>query len=403
MNNMDEKFKEAMPIINHLLLNGYDTYFVGGAVRDQLLGKTIGDIDIATAAKPDQVIELFNKVIPVGIDHGTVLVRFDGESYEVTTFRVDGEYSDFRHPDEVEYVSTIEEDLSRRDFTMNAIAMDKDGQLIDPFEGLKDIQYQIIQTVGSPDERFQEDPLRMMRAIRFVSQHGFQLSTSTYQAFDQWKHLLSNIAVERIAVEFEKLFRGENIHKAWNLLVESKLYAHLPILKDAPSIMDTSKRISWIPLHDLAEVITVFYLLDSQSSVDSWIKHWKLSNRIKRKCLTLVNAWELWGSKKEMQTLYHLGEEYIVAFYRVLTTLDQKPKKTIRELYSDYRCLPIHSRQDLQVSGNDIKAWFPSQKPGPWIKQFMDTLEKLIVDGELNNEPYEIKERVTSWSPHEQN
>ncbi len=403
MNIMDEKFTEAMPVIDHLLLNGYDTYFVGGAVRDHLLGKTIGDIDIATSAKPDQVMELFDKVIPVGIDHGTVLVRFDGESYEITTFRVDGEYNDYRHPDEVKYVSTIEEDLSRRDFTMNAIAMDKDGRLVDPFEGQKDIQGQKIQTVGSPDERFQEDPLRMMRAIRFVSQHGFQLSTSTYQAFDQWKHLLSHIAVERVAVEFEKLFRGENLYKAWNLLVESKLYAQLPLLNAAPSLIDSSKQVSWVPLQDLAEVVTVFYLLDSQTSVNDWVKHWKLSNRTKRKCLSLVNAWELWQCKKEKRTLYHLGEENIKAFFRVLTTLNQKPDKELRELHVEYHSLPIHSRQDLRVDGNDIKAWFPSQKPGPWIKQFIENIEKLIVEGDLNNEPLEIKERVTAWKKHDLN
>ncbi len=400
---MDKKFLDAMPVIQHLQSNGHDTYFVGGAVRDQLLGKDIGDIDIATAAKPDEVIELFDKVIPVGIDHGTVLVRYGGESYEVTTFRIDGEYNDFRHPDEVEYVLSIEEDLSRRDFTMNAIAMDKDGQIIDPYGGEEDLRAQKIKTVGSPDERFQEDPLRMMRAIRFVSQHGFELSEETYKAFDQWKQLLSHIAVERVAVEFEKLFNGVDLNKAWELLVESSLYAHLPILNESPQLLNATKQITWITLYDLAEVITVFHLLEPGTSIDKWVKHWKLSNRIKRKSLTLVDAWDLWQNSKEKQSLYHLGEEHIAAFYRVLSTLKNHFDKDINELYNAHKSLPIHSRQDLKVDGNDIKKWFPDERPGPWIKQFMESIEELIINGELANDSLEIKERVASWNPHELN
>ncbi len=400
---MDKKFLDAMPVIEHLQSNGYDTYFVGGAVRDQLLGKEIGDIDIATAAKPDVVIELFDKVIPVGIDHGTVLVRYGGESYEVTTFRMDGEYNDFRHPDVVEYVSSIEEDLSRRDFTMNAIAMDKGGHIIDPYGGKEDIRAQQINTVGSPDERFQEDPLRMMRAIRFVSQHGFELSEGTYAAFDKWKHLLSHIAVERIAVEFEKLFNGEDLNKAWELLVESSLFTHLPILNESPQLMDSTKQITWIPLYDLAEVITVFHLLEHGNSIDKWVKHWKLSNRIKRKSLTLVNAWDLWQNSKKKQGLYHLGKEHIAAFHRVLSTLNTQIDKDISDLYKAHTSLPIHSRKDLEVDGNDIKEWFPDEKPGPWIKQFMESVEELIINGELVNDLLVIKERVTSWNPHELN
>ncbi|KGX85535.1 CCA tRNA nucleotidyltransferase [Pontibacillus marinus] len=400
---MDKKFLDAMPVVLHLQSSGYDTYFVGGAVRDQLLGKEIWDIDIATAAKPDEVTELFDKVIPVGIDHGTVLVRYGGESYEVTTFRIDGEYNDFRHPEEVEYVSSIEEDLSRRDFTMNAIAMGKDGQIIDPYGGQEDIRAQKIKTVGSPDERFQEDPLRMMRAIRFVSQHGFELTDGTYSAFDQWKHLLSHIAIERIAVEFEKLFNGHELNKAWTLLVDSNLYAHLPILNESPQLMNSTKTIKWIPLNDLAEVITVFHILKPEISIDMWVKHWKLSNRIKRKSLTLVNAWDLWQNSKEKQCLYLLGEDHIAAFYRVLSTLNTHFDQDIKELFKAHHSLPIHSRKDLKVDGNDIKGWFPNEKPGPWIKRFMESVEELIINGELVNDSLEIKERVTSWNPHELN
>ncbi len=400
---MNEKFLEAMPIVKHLESHGYATYFVGGAVRDELLGKTIGDIDIATEARPDEVTSLFEKVIPVGIDHGTVMVRYEGESYEVTTFRVDGEYNDLRHPDEVEYVSTIEEDLSRRDFTMNAIAMDQNGNLIDPFEGKKDIIHHNIRTVGSPHERFQEDPLRMMRAIRFVSQHGFELSDKTYNAFDKWKHLLGHIAIERIAVEFEKLFQGQNIHKAWSLLRESRLYAHLPVLKSSHALLEETKNVHWVPLCDLAEVISVFHLLNTSTPIHTWVKEWKLSNRIKRKSLLIVHARSLWQKGEEKRALYHLGEEHLDAFYRILETIDEAPLNGISHVHYTYKALPIHVRQDLEVDGNDLKSLFPDRKPGPWIKDYMDNVEALIINGELNNRFSDIKERVVSWNPHERN
>lgn len=400
---MDHSFLKAMPVVEQLFNHGYDTYFVGGSVRDYLLGQSIGDIDIATSATPEQVMGIFDKVIPVGIDHGTVLVRWEGESYEVTTFRVDGEYSDYRHPENVKYVSSIEKDLSRRDFTMNAIAMDKNGTLIDPYNGEVDIQLRKIQTVGSPDDRFQEDPLRMMRAIRFVSQHGFELSRETYKAFEQWKHFLDHIAIERIAVEFEKMFRGDHIQVAWNLLITSHLFKHLPLLQHVQFMDDSPDYVKWLPLHDIAEVVTVFHLLDPSIPIDKWVKDWKLSNQVKRKSVALILGWKMWENDKELQTLYHLGRDKIEPFYRVLMILNREPNQTVQELIGKYESLPIHSRQDLHVDGNHIKSWFPEQRPGPWIKNFMERIEALIIIGDMENNCEEIKERVTAWNPHDQN
>src|SRR5690625_477632 len=153
---LSKKFQVAAEIIDKLEDNGYDAFFVGGCVRDLLLNKEVKDIDIATAAPPSVVQKLFDKVIPVGIDHGTVIVRHKSVSYEVTTFRQDGTYSDQRHPDEVIFINTIEEDLKRRDFTINALAMNKQGNIIDLFEGQKDIQLKKIRSVGNARERSEE-------------------------------------------------------------------------------------------------------------------------------------------------------------------------------------------------------------------------------------------------------
>ena len=191
--------------------NGFKAYLVGGAVRDMFMNKEASDWDVATDATPEQVISAFKKVIPTGIAHGTVTVHFMGEEIEVTTFRIEQGYSDGRHPDKVSYASDIEEDLSRRDFTMNAIAVSlKDGSIVDPFNGKTDIKNKVIRSVGNPLERFNEDGLRPIRAIRFASQLGFEIETNTLQAISNEKVLqkTSTISIERFRDELVKLLKS---------------------------------------------------------------------------------------------------------------------------------------------------------------------------------------------------
>ena len=188
--------------------NGFESYLAGGAVRDMILGKRASDWDVATNATPAQVSSIFKKVIPTGESHGTVTVFFMRHKIEVTTYRVDGKYSDGRHPDNVSFAASIEEDLSRRDFTMNAIAASlKDGSLKDPFSGQDDIKQKIIKTVGSPKDRFLEDGLRPVRALRFLSQLDFSIEQKTYEAiFDKSvQEKIKQISIERFKDEFEKI------------------------------------------------------------------------------------------------------------------------------------------------------------------------------------------------------
>lgn len=185
---------------------GFSAYLVGGAVRDMIMGKPAHDWDVATNARPEEVSKIFKKVIPTGIAHGTVTVIFMGNHIEVTTFRTEADYSDGRHPDKVEYAGRIEEDLSRRDFTMNAIAADlKDGTLVDPFEGQKDIKAKIIRCVGEPSERFNEDGLRPVRALRFASQLGFSIDKKTLDAIPGTLPVCAKVAVERFHDELVKM------------------------------------------------------------------------------------------------------------------------------------------------------------------------------------------------------
>lgn len=193
--------------------NGFKAYLVGGAVRDYLRNKESHDWDIATNATPQQVMKIFRKVIPTGIAHGTVTIHIFGKEIETTTFRTDSDYSDGRHPDKVTYAATIEEDLSRRDFTMNAIAADLGtGELVDPFHGEEDIKKGIIRTVGSARERFLEDGLRPVRAVRFAGQLGFSIEEDTFNAISE-KDILNktaDISVERFRDEFCKMLTCEN-------------------------------------------------------------------------------------------------------------------------------------------------------------------------------------------------
>lgn len=191
--------------------SGFEAYLVGGAVRDLLLNKEASDWDIATNATPQQVISIFHKVIPTGIAHGTVTVHFLGKEIEVTTYRSESSYSDGRHPDAVTFATSIEDDLSRRDFTMNAIAASlKDGSIVDPFGGQKDISKKLIKTVGNSYERFMEDGLRPIRALRFYSQLGFSIDEETFTAIknsDVQKKIFS-ISMERFRDEFVKILQS---------------------------------------------------------------------------------------------------------------------------------------------------------------------------------------------------
>lgn len=204
--------------------NGFKAYLVGGAVRDMLLGKEVHDWDLATNAKPEEVMKIFHHVVPTGIAHGTVTILIFNHQIETTTFRTEKDYSDGRHPDKVEYAATIEEDLSRRDFTINAIAADlSDGKIIDPFGGQNDLKKKIIKTVGNPYERFSEDGLRPIRAIRFVSQLNFSIEENTFEAIKS-KDVLENvkgISLERFRDEFCKMLSSKTPSTSLKLLEES--------------------------------------------------------------------------------------------------------------------------------------------------------------------------------------
>ncbi len=393
-----EIFDKAKPIVDKLLKNGFEAYFVGGCVRDKLLNRTIGDIDIATSALPEEVMSIFPKTVPTGLQHGTVLVIQNSESYEITTFRTESTYQDFRRPSEVTFVKSIEEDLKRRDFTMNAIAMTTKNELIDPFNGTIDLYDGLIRCVGEAKERFQEDALRMLRGIRFVSQLDFRLHDETFKAIKSNKHLIENIAIERISVEIEKMLLGKSPKKGIGLLIQTNLINHLPSLKEYTNqIHDLLE----LPIQSLKTIEEIWALILYKCNFDNpeqVLRNWKMSNnRMKQilKVYNLINETKIkWNNTK----LYQVGLPDAIKYERLQCVIDNIDVNEFNEdlLKTLYNQLPIYSKTDLCITGNDLLEW-SQLKGGPWLKEVLSEIEFQLVENQLENNQLAIKEWFINW------
>ena len=247
---------------SHFEAAGFKAYLVGGAVRDIFLHKKPHDFDVATNATPQDVMKLFRTVIPTGFEHGTVTVHFEGLEIEVTTFRTESGYSDGRHPDKVNYAATIEEDLARRDFTINAIAADlKDGKIVDPFGGRRDIRKKIIRTVGKAHERFMEDGLRPVRCVRFACKLGFSIEKYTFLELSEKdvQKKIASISIERFRYEFEKILECDvPSFGLWLLQQTGMLAIFIPELLECNGCVQSDER----GFHDFDVLNHLFYACD---------------------------------------------------------------------------------------------------------------------------------------------
>lgn len=238
-------FTEAHDVMKRLMENGYKAYMVGGCVRDSLLGRPVSDVDIATSALPEQVLSLFPRVVPTGLQHGTVTVVMPTCTYEVTTFRKESGYEGHRRPEEVEFIDDLEEDLMRRDFTINAMAIDVEGELHDPFGGAADLEQRLIRCVGDAEQRFREDALRMLRGVRFAALLGGRIAKSTWKALCHEKPTLAYVAMERVRDELWKLTAGADPARGWALLLRSGLLQHT---KEPLGALASTEPTRWQPL-----------------------------------------------------------------------------------------------------------------------------------------------------------
>jgi tRNA nucleotidyltransferase (CCA-adding enzyme) len=385
---MDRLFLKSVPILELIEEAGYEAYFVGGSVRDYILGRTINDVDIATSATPQEIKRIFPNTADIGIDHGTVLVITDMGTYEITTFRTESGYSDFRRPDAVKFVRSLTEDLQRRDFTMNAIAMDKTGKVIDPFNGKRDLAQKRIITVGNPHERFHEDALRMMRALRFVSQLDFELDQETFDSLKENAQNISEIAVERILVEFEKLAAGSNKIKAFSLLLESGLYQYLPLFSSKKDhLMDLLN----LPLHQLnaAEIWSIIMIHTKDQEIEEALRAWKLPLKTIRNVQRTI---KLVKSKEPSAIdVFQAGHGITVQAAKVRAALNAGNVSDAEEnAHQRYNGLIIKQMSDLAVTGTDLLIWH-QEKPGPWVKEYLEKILKAVLNEELRNDKEEIK------------
>lgn len=367
-NNFRKKFNSAIDVLEKFNKEGYEAYFVGGCVRDFLLGCKFSDIDITTNALPEEVKTIFRKSIDTGIQHGTVTILVNGESYEVTTFRTEDDYIDHRTPEKVEFVSNLREDLDRRDFTINAMALDSKGKLYDYHNGKKDLTNKIIKTVNNPNERFFEDALRMLRAFRFSSKLGFEIEGSTLVAIKKNAELIKFVSIERIVNEFKKLLAGIGSKRSLELLLDSKLNTYIPFLKDIVNIVDCSKYTFCQSLYILSKINNISF---------EKLRDLKLSNREIKK----IKEYE----KINLEFLDNLPLELILYkydkddIYFIVDYFDYCDKKDI-----DVIDLPISSFNDIAITSSEIISII-GKSPGPWIKEVTKKLEEAILLNKINN------------------
>lgn len=370
------EWEYAKQIIDTIEQHGGEAYIVGGAVRDYVLGSLPDDIDLATSLFPEEVMALFPKSVPTGIEHGTVTVILDHHPFEVTTFRSEGSYSDSRRPDHVALGVSLEEDLLRRDFTMNAMAF-HDGRVVDLFGGQHDLEERIIRTVGSPFERFGEDALRIMRALRFMSQLDFTLHDELREAASELGHKLEQIAMERIAIEFEKLLTGPAYKKALSEMVELGIHRHLPNL--TTELMQRVQEDARTPVNAVSGWALFLY----HAQDDDWLSPWKRSNAIKREARTLAQLCE---TGLDRMTIYATDEQTLSTYFRMNGERDRS-----RELKQS---LPMTSRKELKFNGRDALALGAR---GEAIKHLLADLERRVILNELPNHETVLKEEAKRW------
>lgn len=405
-------FREAFELIEQLERAGHQAYIVGGSVRDALLRREIHDVDIATSATPTQVQALFPRTVPTGLKHGTVTVIAGKFPFELTTFRREGPYTDSRRPDYVEYVQDLAADLARRDFTINAMALNRKGEVVDPFGGQRDLERGVIRCVGQAHERFREDALRILRAIRFAAQLRFTVERETLHAMQAKKTGLRKLAVERITNELSKLLSADKPGQALRLLWTERLLCEIEPLSLGDTFSVPGK-----------ESFTQF---DQEADIGlRWILFLRLcgikSSQCRRVCRNLKlprkDGHELslmWGEAedwpgKDLSTkavrhkVFTLGLRRSLRIIRLahrLGTLERIYSQILsrRFCHADWE-LPLDDPSQLALDGHTLICR-SGRDPGSWIGDVQRVLLDKVVTGEIVNHPELLEKEWRCHGPH---
>lgn len=432
--------KKVKIIIDTLCSQGYEAYAVGGCVRDSLLGRIPGDWDITTSAQPEEIKRLFRKTIDTGIEHGTVTVMIDGEGFEVTTYRIDGEYEDSRHPSEVTFTRNLEEDLKRRDFTINAMAYNDQMGIVDIFGGMRDLEERIIRCVGNAKERFGEDALRILRAVRFAAQLGFEIEEQTKDGMKELAPTLANISAERIQVELVKTLISPHpglLRTAYELGITRVIFPEFDRMMETeqrtPDHMynigehtvqsvekiraDKVLRLTML-LHDVRKPLVKTVSESGQVHFDghaevgekivrSILKRWKFDNDTLKKVTKLVYFHD-YRMPAEMKDVRHavnkMGEELFPLYIEVCladidTQNDVQKEEKLQHILEIQRCYTeivqrkqCVSLKTLAVTGKDLIAM--GMKPGKEIGETLNQLLDMVLDEPELNQKDTLKEKV---------
>lgn len=433
--------EKAEYIIKTIAAAGFEAYVVGGCVRDSILGRVPEDWDITTSAKPEQVKALFARTIDTGIQHGTVTVMLEKEGFEVTTYRIDGKYEDSRHPKEVTFTPNLTEDLRRRDFTINAMAYNNEVGLVDVFGGLEDIERKIIRCVGNARERFGEDALRIMRAIRFSAQLGYTIEDETCEAIKELAPTLEAISAERIRVELEKLLVSPNpdyLRYAYEMGITKVILPEFDVCMETPQnhphhmysvgehVLHSLDKIEpdrilrlTMLFHDIGKPATIS---TDEEGINHFYEHHVVGEEMTRDILRRLRFDNDTINKVCKLVMYHdygnsvvpdmrivrrainrVGEEMFPFLFPVKRAdvqaqsdymrqekLDQVDawEQIYHEVMAKKQCVSL---KDLAITGKDLIA--EGYKPGPEIGQILNELLAMVLENpECNTREYLLQE-----------
>lgn len=356
----DYMYETALELLNELSSYGYEAYIVGGFVRDYLLRLDSNDIDVTTNATPKQLIDIFKGDLEPKIDYGSVKLIYHGVRFEITTYRKETNYSDNRHPDSIEYIDSLEEDLQRRDFTINTICIDKDGNIIDLLDARKDLDEGIIKCIGDPKIRFRDDSLRILRAIRFATALDFKLDDNIVSAIDECRGYLKDLSYNRKKEELDKMFTCKNVSKAIKTLLDFGLDKELELDR----LKDIKATNSLIGIWAVLNVTDIYPFTSNEKDLIEDINT----------CLELDNM--------NIEVLYKYGL-YVNSVAGEIKGLD------IKKMSDKYEHLVIHSRKDLDITSEDIIKVI-GKKPGPYVGEIYQDIERLVLLETLNNNNKDI-------------
>lgn len=358
---MEEKAIEILNILNN---KGYESYIVGGFPRDKLLGYKTSDIDICTAATPKEILEIFDNVIISDMQYGSVVIAYKGYKYDVTTFRKEIKYESNRKPIKIKYIRNIKKDLLRRDFTINTLCINKEGNIIDILGIREDLNKRLLKTVGNPKYRIKEDALRILRCIRFSTTLDFEIDPKTKHYLSKYSYLLKKLSMNRKKEELDKIFSSTNKEKGIKLLNELNLINSL----------DINKLSTIIPCTDLIGIWC-------QLEVDDIYPFTKLEKEQMLLLRELLN--------------YNNIDSYLVYKYGLYLSTVYADIKGIskRKLNTMYKDMPIKSRKEIEIDAMEISKLL-NKKPGKYIKEILIDIEKNILNGNIKNSKEEIKEFI---------